>query len=64
MCKKFKKIMYDKLYEYIQYPLFQLLQKRQKSLTQAWFIGTILIDFSKGYDCLLHDIYNTQKKHL
>ena len=56
--------MYDKLYEYIQYPLFQLLQKRQKSLTQAWFIGTILIDFSKGYDCLLHDIYNTQKKHL
>ena len=61
---EFEKIMYDALYEYIQYPLFRLLQKRQKSLTQRGFIGTILIDFSKGYDCLPRDIYNTQKKHL
>ena len=60
--------MYDKLYEYIQYPLFRPLQKRQKSLTQGGggrgVIGTMLIDFSKGYDCLPHDVYNTQKKHL
>ena len=74
---KFEKIMYGKLYEYIENFLSQLLcgfrtaispiptfTKTSKELDSGGFIGTILIDFSKAYDCLPHDLYNTQKKHL
>ena len=75
--KKFEKIMYDKFYEYIENFSSQLLcgfltaispiptfTKTSKELDSVWFIGTILIDFSKAYNCLPHDLYNTQKKHL
>ena len=68
-----EKIMYDQLYEYIEYflnqllcgfrkahstqhALFRILQKWQKGLDSGEFIGTILMDLSKGYDCLPHDI--------
>ena len=37
-----------------QYPQFRLLQKRSKELDSREFIGTILIDLSKSYDCLFH----------
>ena len=69
--------MYDKLYEYIENFPNQLLcafrvaispistfTKTSKELDSGGFIGTILIDFSKTYDCLPHHLYNTQKKHL
>ena len=38
--------------------------KRLKELESEGFISTILIDFSKAYDFLPRDLYNTQKKHL
>ena len=73
---KFEKIMHDKLYEYIENFLSQLLcgfrtaispiptfTKASKEFDSGGFIGIILIDFLKAYDCLLH-LYNTQKKHL
>ena len=75
--KKFEKIMYDKLYEYIENFLSQLLcgfrtaifpiptfKKTSKELDSGGFIGTILIDFLKAYGYLPHDLYSTQKKHL
>ena len=39
-----------------QHALFRLLQKWQKQLVSGRFIGTILMDFSKAYDCLPHDV--------
>ena len=39
-----------------KYPLFRLLQKRSKELDSGWFIGIILMDISKAYECLLHDL--------
>ena len=39
-----------------QYPLFRLLQKRSKELDSGGFIGTILMNLSKAYDCLHHDL--------
>ena len=73
--KKFEKIMYDKLYEYIENFLSQLLcgfrtaistiptfTKTSKELDSGGFIGTILIDFSKAYDFLPRDLHNTRKK--
>ena len=74
---KFEKIMYGKFCEDIENFLSQLLcgfrtaisplptfTKTSKELDSGRFIGTILIDFSKTSDCLPHDSYNTQKKHL
>ena len=39
-----------------QHALFRLLQKWEKELDSRGFIGTILIDLSKAYDCLPHDL--------
>ena len=69
-------MMYDKVYEYIENFLSQLLCgfrtaispnptfiKTSKEFDSGGFIGIILIDFLKAYDCLPH-LYNTQKKNL
>ena len=67
--KKFEKMMYDKLYEYIETFLSQLLcgfckaispiPTFTKTVKRAWlggFIGTILMNFSKACDCLRHNL--------
>ena len=39
-----------------QHPLFRLLQKWQKDFDSGKFTGTILMDLTKAYDCLRHDL--------
>ena len=39
-----------------QHALFRLLQKWQKELDSSGIVGTILMDISKAYDCLPHDL--------
>ena len=39
-----------------QHALFELLQGWQKELDNLGFIGTIVMDLSKAYDCLPHDL--------
>ena len=39
-----------------QHALFKLLHSWQKELDNSGFIGTILMDLSKAYDCLPHDL--------
>ena len=43
-----------------QHALFKLLQPWQKELDNSGFIETILIDLSKVYDCLPHDLLITK----
>ena len=48
-----------------QYALTHLLYKWQKCLDDKGFIGTILTDLSKAYDCLPHDLLLLQNlKHM
>ena len=42
--------------KHIQHPIFRILQKCQKQFDTVRFIGTILMDLSKVYDCLRHDL--------
>ena len=39
-----------------QQALFKLLQRLQKELDNSGLVGTILMDLSKAYDCLPHDL--------
>ena len=39
-----------------QHALFKLLQQSQNELDNSGLVGTILIDLSKAYDCLPHDL--------
>ena len=39
-----------------QYALFRLIQSWQKELDELGFVGTIMMDLSKTYDCLPHDL--------
>ena len=48
--------MYIKLYDYMdtQHALF--IQSWQKELDESGFARAILMDLSKAYDCLPHDV--------
>ena len=39
-----------------QHALFKLLQRWQNELDSSELVGTILMDLSKAYDCLPHDL--------
>ena len=39
-----------------QHALFRLIQSCQKELDESGFVGTILMDLSKVYDCSPHDL--------
>ena len=39
-----------------QYTLFRLIQKWQAELDSQGYVGTILMDLAKAYDCLSHDL--------
>ena len=67
--KVFEKIIYDQLYEYMEnflsellrdfrktHALLRLLQKWQADLDLECYFGTTLMDLSKAYDCLSHDV--------
>ena len=39
-----------------QHPLFKLLHSWQRELDSGGFVGAILIDLSKAYDCISHEL--------
>ena len=39
-----------------QHALFKLIQSWQKELDNGGFVGTILVDLSKAYDCIPHEL--------
>ena len=43
-----------------QHALVRLIQKWQAELDPGGYVGTILMDLSKAYDCLSHDLLIAQ----
>ena len=39
-----------------QHAIFKLFQSWQKELDNGGFVGTILVDLSKAYDCIPHEL--------
>ena len=39
-----------------QHALFKLLQSWQKELDEKGMVATVLMDLSKAYDCIPHDL--------
>ena len=39
-----------------QHALFRVVEKWKKHLDTMGIVGTILLDFSKAYDCIHHDL--------
>jgi len=39
-----------------QYALLDLLNNWQKSIDSSGFVGAILMDLSKAYDCISHEL--------
>ena len=85
--KVYKRLIYHQLIEYesflshilcgfrkdhsTQHALFKLLQSCPKELDNEGFVGTILIDLSKAYDCIPHGLliaklncYGTENRSL
>ena len=65
--KIFERIIYDQLSEYLEKYLNSILCRFRKAhftkhalwqeeLDKGGFVRTILMDLSKTYDCLLHDL--------
>ena len=46
----------------VQYALFKLLQSWQKKLDKGNFVGTILMDLSKAYNCIPHKLHIAKLK--
>ena len=47
-----------------QHAFFKFLQAWQKELNSSGFIGTILMDLSKAYDCLSHYLLIAKLGHM
>ena len=45
-----------------QHALFELLTSWQTLLNRGKFVGSILMDFSKAYDCLKHDLLLSKRQ--
>ena len=45
-----------------QHALFKLFQSWQKELDNGGFVGTILMDLSKAYDCIQHELLTAKLK--
>ena len=43
-----------------QHTLFKLIQSWQKEIDNHGFVGTILMDLSKAYDCISHELLITK----
>ena len=46
----------------IQHAVFKLLQSWQKELDNGGFVGTILMDLSKAYDCIPYELLKAKLK--
>ena len=70
LSKEYEKLLYNRLSDYVenvilcgfrkahstQHALFKLLQSWQKELDEKGMVATVLMDLSKAYDCIPHDL--------
>ena len=65
LLKVHKKLLYNRLSEILcgfpkaqstQHALFKFLQSWQKELDEKGMVATVLMDLSKAYDCIPHDL--------